>query len=146
MPPLPQKDIAWPTVRGTVKIRSFYTQDEIGALSFREMLIKYPRFHPLISKKESLMNAAQQPDANVTLATFDGCIIGFCFLRYPPPTERWVRVGKRIMMEVSAVEISRPWRSLGIAKSLLQLVTDHSLTEDRILYMVGYSWTWDLGS
>ena len=48
------------------------------------------------------------------------------------------------MMEVSVIEVQRPWRSLGISKEILRLLTDHPLKEERILYMVGYSWTWDL--
>ncbi len=47
------------------------------------------------------------------------------------------------MMEVSVLEVAGMWRLKGIAKKLLGLLLDHPLMEDRIIYMVGYSWTWD---
>jgi len=45
---------------------------------------------------------------------------------------------------VMVIEVSRPWRGCGLAKALLEMLVDHPLAEDRIIYMVGYSWTWDL--
>ena len=133
------------TSQGTVEICSFCSPEDIAPLSFQKTFTEYPRYSPIIAKKESLVAAALKPDANVTLAfTSDGTIIGFAILQYPDPDERWVRVGERIMMEVSVVEVCRTWRSHGIAGRLLELVTDHPLMEDRIFYMVGYSWTWDL--
>ena len=33
---------------------------------------------------------------------------------------------------------------MGIGKEILRLLLAHPLREDRILYMVGYTWTWDL--
>ena len=67
----------------------------------------------------------------------DGKIIGFGILEYPPPGERWQRVGDRIMMEVSVIEVGRPWRSLSISKKILRLLIDHPIKEERIFYMVG---------
>ncbi|MCP4350627.1 MAG: GNAT family N-acetyltransferase [Desulfobacterales bacterium] len=141
-----QKKIVMPAEKGEVTICSFCSPDEIASLSF-ESFIKYAQYSPIISKKESLIKAASQPDANVTLAlTGSGEIIGFCILEYPGPDERWLRVGDRVMMELSVVEVSRQWRSAGISSELLRLGLDHPFKEDRILYMVGYSWTWDLDS
>jgi hypothetical protein len=40
-----------------------------------------------------------------------GNIVGFAILQYPDADERWTRVGKQIMMELSVVEVSRAWRS-----------------------------------
>ena len=133
------------TGQGVVKIRSFCTPDDIAPLGFKKTFSEFTRYSPIISKKESLAAAANRPDANVTIAsTADGQIIGFAILQYPSPDERWIRVGDRIMMEVSVVEVSRAWRGDGIAAKLLELAVDHPLIEDRIFYMVGYSWTWDL--
>ena len=140
-----QKQIEWSTRRGKVIISSFCSPDDIVSLSFIEAYTKYARYRSIVSKKETLIKAASQPDTNVTLAfTPDGKIIGFGILGYPPPGERWQRVGNRIMMEVSVIEVGRPWRSLGISKKILRFLVDHPLEERRIFYMVGYSWTWDL--
>lgn len=140
-----QKKEKWLTSRGMVTLCSFCGPDDISPLSFRETFTKYARYNPIISEKESLVRAASAPDANVTLAvTGDGKIVGFAILGYPNPDERWVRVGERVMMEVSVIEVSRPWRSSGISGKMLHLLLDHPLKPDRIFYMVGYSWTWDL--
>jgi acetoin utilization protein AcuA len=140
-----QKSVDRQTNQGDVRICSFCSPEEIASLSFQETFTKYARYNPIISKKETLSASASNPDANVTLAiTPDDKIVGFSILEYPQPDERWIRVGENVMMEVSVIEVSRVWRSAGIARDILRLVTDHPLKEDRIFYMVGYSWTWDL--
>jgi acetoin utilization protein AcuA len=71
-------------------------------------------------------------------------IIGFGVLAYPEPDERWNRLGPRLMMEVKAIEVSRSWRSAGVAGGIIQTMMSRPMIEDKIIYMVGYSWTWDL--
>jgi acetoin utilization protein AcuA len=140
-----QKCTQLETIQGVVKICSFFDPAKMASLSLPNTFTDYARYSPIISHKKSLVEAAARPDANVTLATTgDGHIIGFAILQYPNADERWTRVGKQIMMELSVVEVSRAWRSHGIATKLLDLALDHPLIEDRIFYMVGYSWTWDL--
>jgi acetoin utilization protein AcuA len=130
---------------GSITIRSFCSPDEIALLSLKETFVKSVRYNPILSKKESLVDAAVQPDANVTLAyTEDKKVIGISILRYPHPDERWSKIGDRVIMEVSVIEISGMWRLKGISRKLLGLLLDHPLREDRIIYMVGYSWTWDI--
>jgi len=128
-----------------ITIRSFCSPDQIDILSLKETFVESGRYNPILSKKESLIDAAMQPDANVTLAyTEDKKIIGIGILRYPHTDERWSKIEDRVMMEVSVIEIAGMWRSRGISKKLLGLLLDHPLREDRIIYMVGYSWTWDI--
>lgn len=140
-----QEQVEWSTRRGKVIISSFCGADEIASLSFIKAYTKYAGYRSIVSKKETLIKAALQPDTNVTVAfTPDGKIVGFGILEYARPGERWQRVGDRIMMEVSVIEMGRPWRSLGISGKILELLVDHPLREEKIFYMVGYSWTWDL--
>lgn len=140
-----QNQAEWSTRRGKVIVSAFCESDEIASLSFIDAYTKYAGYRSIVSRKETLINAASQPDTNVTLAfTPDGEIVGFGILGYPHPGERWQRVGNRIMMEVSVIESGRPWRALGISKEILRLLVDHPLKEERIFYMVGFSWTWDL--
>jgi len=135
-----------------ITISSFCRPDKIRELSFeafsRSHIPEYEKrmgYYSILAKKESLIKAASQPDANVTLAYTDNKeIIALSILQYPDSAERWLRVGERIMMEVSVIEVSRKWRSVGIAGELLRVLMEHPLKEERIFYMVGYSWTWDL--
>lgn len=71
-------------------------------------------------------------------------IVGFGVLSFPHSAERWAALGPGAMMEVKAVEICRKWRSSGAARGTLKLLLDFPEIEERIVYMVGYSWTWDL--
>jgi acetoin utilization protein AcuA len=48
------------------------------------------------------------------------------------------------MMEVKAVEVCRSRRSSKVAHGIVASLIDFPEIEDRIAYMVGYSWTWDL--
>jgi len=124
---------------------SFCSPDDIEPLSLKETFVESGRYNPILTKKESLIDAAVMPDANVTLAyTEDKKIIGISILRYPHPDERWSKIEGRVMMEVAVLEVAGKWRLKGISKKLLGILLDHPLQDDRIIYMVGYSWTWDI--
>jgi acetoin utilization protein AcuA len=87
---------------------------------------------------------AGQADSNVALALAQGKdIVGFGVLAYPDADERWSEMGD-LMMEVNALEVAREWRSGKIARGLIQMLLSHPQLEEKIIYFVGYSWTWDL--
>ena len=48
------------------------------------------------------------------------------------------------MMEIRAIEIRRSWGSCKIAPAILETLVVKPQIEEKIIYMVGYSWTWDL--
>jgi acetoin utilization protein AcuA len=145
MIPTHHKRVFADTERGRISITSFCSPEAIESLAFKRAFGMHPYYNPIVSTKQSLIQAANDADANVTIAaTDDGDIVGFGILTYPGPEERWHRVGDRLMMEVAVIEVSRPWRSMGLSRKILAMVLDHPLKEDRIYYMVGYSWTWDL--
>ena len=145
MTPIHQRRRRIDTDNGRIILTSFCTAEDIRKLAFKRAFGKHPHYNPIISTKKSLMAASEDPQVNVTIAaTDDDDIVGFGILSYPQPEERWHRVGEKIMMEVAVIEVSRPWRGKGMARQVLAMVLDHPLIEERILYMVGYSWTWDL--
>ena len=59
--------IEWSTRRGKVNISSFCSPDDIASLSFIDAYTKYAGYRSIVSKKETLIKAASQPDTNVTL-------------------------------------------------------------------------------
>jgi acetoin utilization protein AcuA len=139
------EEIIQATEQGEVRIRSFCSPEEIRQWSFNPQFGSHARYRPLYTKRESLEETAAQDDANVTLALGDGnLIVGFGMLAYPDPGERWAELDPRLLMEVKAVEVARRWRSAGVAKDIITLLLRHPLIEEKIVYMVGYSWTWDL--
>lgn len=111
----------------------------------KKAFVAYANYSPIVSSKKGLLASAERPEANVTVAVSPRReIIGFAVLQSPDPSERWHRVGDGVMMEVAVIEVVRRWRSLGISREMLRCLVDDPRTEKRILYMVGYSWTWDL--
>jgi acetoin utilization protein AcuA len=140
-----QKVLYWPAGESDITIKSFCTPEDIASLSLKETFVESGNYNPILSKKESLISASLQHDANVTVAyTDDNKVIGIGILQYPSPGERWVKIENRVMMEVSVIEVAAKWRSKGITKKIFELLFEHPLREDRIIYMVGYSWTWDI--
>jgi acetoin utilization protein AcuA len=133
------------TPSGSVTIRSRCTPQEIRTFVFDSQFGTHAHYRSLYTRRESLEKHAALPDADVTLAlTGHNHIIGFGVLAYPEPDERWSRLGPRLMMEVKVIEVSRSWRSAGVAGGILQTMMNQPMVEDKIIYMVGYSWTWDL--
>lgn len=130
---------------GAVTIRSFCSSEEIRQTVFNPQFGSHAQYRSLYTRRQSLEDNADQPDTNVTLALADGnLIVGFGVLAYPEAGERWAELEPQVMMEVKAIETCRVWRSQGLAKGILSMLLHHPFVEDKIAYMVGYSWTWDL--
>jgi acetoin utilization protein AcuA len=130
---------------GIIKIRSFCTPADLDGLEFDDGFSSGTDNRSLFTGSEDIKLQAKQPDTNLVLAVSgDNHVIGFAILAYPGPGERWADLGPGIMMEVKAIEVVRRCRSAGIAGGMLKMLLDHPRIEDRIIYMVGYSWTWDL--
>lgn len=139
------QEIHLDTFRGKVKIRSFCSPGEIRQFRLDEQFRIHDHFKSLYTKRESLEKIARQIDTNVVLAlACNRQIIGFGVLAYPEPRERWAQLEPHVMIEVRVIEVARSWRSQKIASRILNSLVDHPKIEDKIVYMVGYSWTWDL--
>jgi acetoin utilization protein AcuA len=130
---------------GDVRIRPFCTPAVIDRLDLDSGFTADRGNRSLIGGRERLKLQTGLPDANVVLAiSNENRIIGFGILAYPEPGERWADLGPQIMMEVRAIEVVRQCRSAGIASGMLETMLGDPRNDDKILYMVGYSWTWDL--
>jgi len=133
------------TSDGSLRIRSFCTPEDLAEFEFDAGFSSGKGYKTLFTGRESLIQQSQEPDTNLVLAIAgDDCIIGFAILAFPEPGERWAELGPGIMMEVKAIEVVPRCRSAGVAGSMLQMLLGHPRIEDRIAYMVGFSWTWDL--
>lgn len=133
------------TPKGDVTIRSFCSSEEIRQCFLDGQFGHYVHYKSLYTRRESLEKEADQPDANVTLAlSKKSNIIGYGVLGYPEANRRWAPVGKDLVMELKALEVSRTWRSFHIAEAILQLCLGGPKIEEKILFLVAYSWTWDL--
>ncbi|MGA8241436.1 MAG: hypothetical protein WB818_12725 [Desulfobacterales bacterium] len=145
MQDLRQAEIQLTAPMGAVTIRSFCSSEEIRQTVFNPQFGSHAQYRSLYTRRQSLEDNADQPDTNVTLAVADrNLIVGFGVLAYPEAGERWAELEPQVMMEVKAIETCRVWRSQGLAKGILSMLLHHPFVEDKIVYMVGYSWTWDL--
>jgi acetoin utilization protein AcuA len=141
------KEKFFKTRHGDVRLCSFCTSSMVRQCRLDGQIRAHAHYKSLYTKRDTLEEIAQQPDTNLVLALVESdTIIGFGVLAYPDTGERWSDLGAHIMMEVKAIEVARSWRSAKIASSMLEMVVDHPLIEDKIAYMVGYSWTWDLAA
>ena len=142
--PLPI-EAALATPYGEVCIRSFCRSEEIRKYGFDAQFGVSDDYKSLYTQRDSLEKIADQDTANVVIALDKkNTIIGFGVLADPDPQERWTQLGPGLMMEVKAIEVGRSWRSAGIAPRMLSLLLKHPRVEEMIVYLVGYSWTWDL--
>ena len=133
------------TPQGAICVRAFCTPAEIRGYGFDDQFRTYAQYKSIYTKRETLEAHAAMPGANVTLALTPGDhIIGFGVLSYPDPDERWARLGHGVMMEVKAIEVGRGWRKYKITSHIMKMLLRHPRLEEMIVYMVGYSWTWDL--
>ena len=138
-------DIVLATLKGNVRIRSFCSPQEICQCTFDREFTSHENYKSLYTSRELLQKSAEQPGTNIVPALAEqNHIIGYGVLSFPDPRERWADLGPEIMMEVGAIEVCRSWRSSKIASSILKLMVVHPKIEEKIVYMVGYSWTWDL--
>lgn len=142
---LPSREMPWPTPGGRLRIRCGCTPEEIQSYTFDKQFGTFAQFRSLYTKRETLEKIAGHEGANVTVALTEAdTIVGFGVLDYPDPTERWARLGPKLMMEVKAIEVCRAWRAGHVADAILGMLVKHPQIENIVAYMVGYSWTWDL--
>ena len=133
------------TAAGDILLRSFCSPDEIRQYAFDTEFARHAQYRSLYTKKESLEKDAKREGVNVVLAVDSKkTIVGFGVLDFPEPGERWLDLGPGLMMELKVIEVCRSWRSTGLAGEIMKLLTAHDEVNDMILYLVGYSWTWDL--
>ncbi len=137
--------IALETPMGKLSMYTFASPDEIGRFGFDRQFSEHRGFRSLYTRGESLIRRAAEEDANVVLAVTDKeNIIGFGVLACPEPDQRWARLEPGVMMEVKAIEVTRDWRRMGVGSLLVKGMLSHPRVEEKIIYFVGFTWTWDL--
>ena len=105
---------------------------------------RFSHYSSIIQKLESFETFLEQKDGRVTVAIADSnLVIGYCVGSYPAHDDRWAALGD-LMYELAAIEVSRNFRGLKLGERLLGMTMDDDFFEDKISYMCGYSWHWDL--
>jgi acetoin utilization protein AcuA len=140
------EEINFETRSGRVTLHAPASTDQIRQLNFDPQFSENTGFGSLENRKKTLLRRVAEEDARVVLAVNDEKekVIGYSVLAHPPADQRWARINSNAVMEAEAVEVTRNWRRFGVGKALLEWTLCHPGIEEKIIYLVGYVWTWDL--
>jgi acetoin utilization protein AcuA len=132
------------TPRGKLLIRTNCPPGFFSDVKLEEGLGRFSHYSSIIHKLEVFETIACRKEGRVTLALLEpNLIVGYGTCWYPDPDERWSALGD-LMYEMSSVEVSRNFRGLQLAGLILEATMNEDFFEDKITYMCGFSWHWDL--
>jgi acetoin utilization protein AcuA len=132
------------TPRGETTVRTKCPPGSFGKLKMDEGLGHFAHYSSIIKTVDAFDEISQRKQAIVTLALAEpDQIIGYCVCWYPGADERWSALGE-LMYEMAAIEVSRNYRGANLAGIMLDATLQDDFFEDKIAYMVGFSWHWDL--
>jgi acetoin utilization protein AcuA len=136
------------TPRGRIWVREKADLDCIASLQLDEGMGSFAAPHyPPSRELKALKRIAEGGEGNVIVAyTEDGKIVGFVAIAPPSAAERWGKLSGKGLIEAMAIEVSRGWRSMGIANKMMQSGLSDPFFDDKIVICTGYTWHWDLGS
>ncbi len=131
---------------GPVRLYEWCTPAFVAGLELGEGLGVFPAYRSIFATPEALARVAGAPGPSNLLLGLDrdDAVVGYCAFKEPPADDFWGRLGPGTLYEIAALEVSREYRGVELGKRLLHLGLTDPIIEDRITYMVGYSWTWDL--
>lgn len=136
------------TPRGRIWVREKAPPDFIASLQLDEGMGSFAAPHyPPSRELKALQRIAEGEESNVIVAyTEDGKMVGFVAIAPPSAAERWGKLSGRGLIEAMAIEVSRGWRSMGIANKMMQSGLSDPFFDDKIVICTGYTWHWDLDS
>lgn len=105
---------------------------------------RFSHYSSIINKLEVFEEIAADRDGRVAVALVGPTIlVAYAACYYPSKGDRWSKLGD-LMYEMGALEVSRNYRGTGLAKRLFAVLMEDDFFEDKIAYMNGFSWHWDL--
>lgn len=138
------KTVIQNTSQGTVVIYHRVLPGHFSRLRLDSGLGNFAHYSSIIQKLEVFEKVASKEGGRVSLALLDDeMVVGYLACWYPEPPDRWSALGK-LMYELGAIEVSRNFRKMRIAHTMVDILLSHSCFEEKIAYMNGFSWHWDL--
>ncbi len=132
------------TGKGRVCIESGFTLNGLKDLKLDSGFTGQSEYRCIYNDIASLEQVLNHGGHISVALSEDKTIVGLSVLDCPDPTQRWARLGEKSLLELKAVEVMREFRSYKIARCLIADLLSFSKIEQKIIYLVGYSWTWDL--
>jgi acetoin utilization protein AcuA len=132
------------TPHGTLTVYPRCPAGSFDGLRLDSGLGNFAHYSSIIQRFDVFDKIASGEDGRVTLAVKDdSTVVGYITCSYPDSGERWSKLG-RLMYELAAIEVSRNFRHLHIGNSMIGALLEDSFFDEKILYMNGFSWHWDL--
>lgn len=129
---------------GAIGIYPRYPPGAFGDLKLDTGLGSFSHYSSIIQKLDVFERIAASRDGRVGLALLNEVVIvGYITCAYPDSTERWSKLGD-LMYELATIEVSRNVRGFHLSSTLVGSVLRDDWFEDKIVYMNGFSWHWDL--
>jgi acetoin utilization protein AcuA len=131
------------TARGKVTVETMMPATAIRRLTFDAGLTS-------ISSPQRTFNhlckVASWQRGSVTAAWHAECLllVGYVAIHQPDPETRWGAIPLPQLLELGSIEVSRDWRGLGLAKTLLDVTFTDPWLEDKVLISNEFVWHWDL--
>lgn len=134
------------TVRGKYRIATKAAPEYIKGLKPAEgMGIFSGPGYPADREIKALVELSARESSNVIVAVSDREeMIGFIAISSPSRFERWGELSDKGVLEALAIQVSRGWRGLGVAKEMMNAIKGYESFEDAIIICTGFSWHWDL--
>ncbi len=130
--------------RGPLRIIRTCPSQLLPSLQLDDGIGRFARYRSIISSLNTLQKVAALPDANVTVALSPAQrIVGYIECSYPDAIEGWRDNADDLCYELGAIEVSRNWRRVGIARTMVTAILDDEFIETKIFFLTGYSWHWD---
>jgi GNAT superfamily N-acetyltransferase len=145
------------TKKGMVRLVRDFEPGYIADLQMGEGLgiFFHYRYEDAHKTKELLSTLSGCADQRIACAVCSRDLVGYVTVVETEQGSRWrsieealeesaVGLPRPLLMELGSIEISKPWRSQGIARMLLEFMFDDPFFEDRIVFSRELSWHWDL--
>ena len=145
------------TKKGAVRLVREVEPDFIADLDMGEGLgiFFHYRYEDAHKTKELLSILSRSADRRLACAVHGDDLVGYVTVVPPEEGSKWESIERSLessaeelprplLMELGSIEISKPWRSQGLARLLLEFMFDAPYFDKRIVFSRELSWHWDL--
>jgi acetoin utilization protein AcuA len=147
------------TKRGEVILARDFSEEYIRCLGMGEGLgvFFHYRYQDAHKTRKILSSVSESGDTELACVVFANCIVGYVLIVSPEPDSRWSEINNAllggfpaladpVLLELGSIEMSTPWRGLGLSRELLRFIFEEPVFEEKIVISRELSWTWDLRS
>lgn len=147
------------TKKGEVILARDFSEEYIRCLGMGEGLgvFFHYRYQDAQKTRKILSAVSESGDHKLACAVSANCIIGYVAIVGPEAESRWSEINGALLaafpaladpviLELGSIEMSTPWRGLGLSRELLKFIFEDPFFEEKIVVSRELSWTWDLRS